>query len=62
MVEAVSAFMRDEDGAALAEYIVLLGLLVAGTIVSVVAFGSEISGIYRNWADWAGQMPSGGAT
>ncbi len=62
MMEAVRDFLREEDGAALAEYIVLLGLMIAGAIVSVVAFGSEISGIYRDWANWAGQMPSGGAT
>ena len=55
-------FLRDEDGAALTEYIVLLGLLVAGTILAVLAFGTELSNIYQGWADWAAQMPSGGAT
>ena len=58
----VMNFLRDEDGAALTEYIVLLGLLVAGTIIAVLAFGTALSAIYQGWAEWATAMPSGGAT
>ena len=52
-------FLRDEDGAALTEYIVLLGLLVAGTIIAIIAFGGELSRIYNEWASWASTVSGG---
>jgi len=61
-MKTVLAFLRDQNGAVLTEYIVLLGLLIAGCILAVYAFGIELSGLYQGWADWAGNMPSGGAT
>lgn len=46
----VRAFSREEDGVALTEYLILLGLLVGGVIASVGTIGTQL-GIY--WGDWA---------
>jgi pilus assembly protein Flp/PilA len=41
--ELIEKLRRDEDGAALIEYTVLLGILIGGVILTIVAVGS--------WAD-----------
>lgn len=48
----VARFHKDEDGIALTEYLVLLGLLVAGVIAAVLLFGTELSGAWNSWASW----------
>lgn len=58
-MNTVIGFLRDEDGAALTEYIVLLGLLVAGTILAIAAFGGQLSRIYNGWASWASTVSAG---
>ncbi|WP_066112407.1 hypothetical protein [Salipiger sp. CCB-MM3] len=46
--------LRDEeDGLALTEYLLLLGLLVGGVILAVGFFGSALSDGWTQWADWA---------
>ena len=62
----VARFRKDEDGIALTEYLVLLGLLVAGVIVAVVGFGDELEAAWNSWASWidtsigpTNQNPSG---
>lgn len=56
-------FADDEEGIALTEYLVLLGLLVAGVIVAVVTFGQELSAVWDTWSAWlrggAVDAPSG---
>lgn len=47
-------FRRDEKGIALTEYLVLLGLLVAGVIAAVLLFGTALSDVWTGWADWIG--------
>ncbi|ESY51658.1 MULTISPECIES: hypothetical protein [unclassified Mesorhizobium] len=46
------AFAREEDGIALSEYLVLLGLLVGGVIASVLAVGTNLSTAWRSWGTW----------
>ena len=38
----VRAFVREEDGVALTEYLVLLGLLVGGVIAAVILAGTNL--------------------
>lgn len=46
----INKFKHDEDGLALTEYLLLLGLLVGGVIVAVALFGTNLSGAWNNWA------------
>jgi pilus assembly protein Flp/PilA len=41
-LNTVKRFSKDEEGAALVEYAVLLGVLVAGTIVAIGTLGTSI--------------------
>ena len=45
--ENVFRFKKDEDGAALIEYTVLLGILLIATIAIIVAIGGWISSEWR---------------
>ncbi|WP_428648636.1 Flp family type IVb pilin, partial [Roseibium sp.] len=38
-----------EDGVALTEYLMLLGLLVAGVIVAVTAAGTNLAAAWDSW-------------
>jgi len=51
-ITALKAFRKEEDGLALTEYLVLLGLLVGGVILAVIAFGEGLEGAWTAWADW----------
>jgi pilus assembly protein Flp/PilA len=51
-ITALQAFRKEEDGLALTEYLVLLGLLIGGVIVAVTAFGTGVSGTWQGWATW----------
>lgn len=46
------AFVREEDGVALTEYLILLGLLVGGVIVAVTAAGDSLSAAWNSWANF----------
>ena len=43
----------DEDGLALTEYLILLGLLTGAVIAAVLLFGGALG---ENWASWAKWM------
>jgi pilus assembly protein Flp/PilA len=43
-LEVVKKFANDEEGAALIEYTVLLGILVVAVIATIVAVGSWVNG------------------
>lgn len=43
-------FKHDEDGLALTEYLLLLGLLVGGVIVAVTLFGTNLGNAWNSWA------------
>lgn len=44
----LNKFRRDEDGAAMVEYAVLLGLITAAVIATIVTLGTDISGIFSH--------------
>lgn len=48
----VRAFSREEEGVALSEYLVLLGLLVGGVIAAVTTAGSNLATAWTNWGGW----------
>lgn len=46
MRNLLQKFRRDEDGAAMVEYAVLLGLITAAVIATITAMGGDIAGIF----------------
>jgi pilus assembly protein Flp/PilA len=49
LVNSVRAFAREEDGIALTEYLVLLGLLVGGVITAVATVSGNLSTAWTSW-------------
>ena len=45
-------FMKDEEGLALTEYLILLGLLTGGVIIAVTAVGGSLSAAWGTWQTW----------
>ena len=45
-------FVKEEDGLALTEYLILLGLLVGAVIASVLIIGTELADAWEDWADF----------
>ena len=54
MSDILMKFVHEDDGAALTEYVVLLGILVVGVIAAVAAFGGALSTVWAGWAAWIG--------
>lgn len=50
----ISRLRKEEDGVALSEYLILLGLLVGGVIAAVLLFGTNLGLAWDAWADWIG--------
>lgn len=48
-IEMIRAFAREEDGIALTEYLILLGLLVGGVIGAVSLAGNNIAAAWNTW-------------
>ena len=48
----LARFSKDEDGLALTEYLVLLGLLTGTLILAVVAFGGALNTQWAAWTAW----------
>ncbi|WP_354318189.1 hypothetical protein [Sinorhizobium fredii] len=51
-VSKVSAFAHEEDGVALTEYLILLGLLVGGVVATVSTAGDNLNTAWSGWATW----------
>ena len=51
-ITMLQSFRKEEDGLALTEYLILLGLLVGGVILSVLAFGGGLNTAWTGWSDW----------
>lgn len=49
-----SRIREEEDGVALSEYLILLGLLVGGVIAAVLLFGTNLGTAWGAWAAWIG--------
>jgi pilus assembly protein Flp/PilA len=45
-------FASEEEGLALTEYLILLGLLTGGVIVAVLSIGGSLNIAWTGWADW----------
>lgn len=48
----IAKFRSEEEGLALTEYLVLLGLLVSALILAVIAFGSGLANTWNTWSAW----------
>ncbi len=54
------AFAAEEEGIALTEYLILLGLLVGGVIATVGIAGASLDGAWTAWSTfWDGMGPDG---
>lgn len=45
-------FRREDEGLALTEYLVVLGLMIGGVIFAVMLFGQQLNVAWGEWADW----------
>ncbi len=52
---AIARFRKDEKGAALIEYSILIGIITAGVIVLVIAVGGWVT---TKWAALNGLLPT----
>ena len=48
----LARFSKDEDGLALTEYLILLGLLTGAVIAAVLLFGTTLGTNWSSWATW----------
>lgn len=54
VLELAASFQREEDGAALIEYTVLLGILLVAVIVTIGLVGTWVNG---QWTDLEAALP-----
>ncbi|WP_151611647.1 hypothetical protein [Sinorhizobium alkalisoli] len=52
VMSTVRAFAREEDGVALTEYLVLLGLLIGGVVLAVTNAGTNMATVWGQWGTW----------
>lgn len=57
-VESIRAFAVEEDGIALTEYLVLLGLLIAGVIGAVTTAGGGLATAWGKWETFWNNAPT----
>jgi pilus assembly protein Flp/PilA len=50
--QQMGRFATDETGLALTEYLLLLGLVTGGVVLTVVAFGQSMGQTWTSWAEW----------
>ncbi len=48
------AFVKDEEGAALTEYLVLIGLITAAAVAATILFGNTLANTFNDWSTWIG--------
>jgi pilus assembly protein Flp/PilA len=51
-ITMLQSFRKEEDGLALTEYLVLLGLLTAAVILAITTLGGNIGLAFTSWATW----------
>ncbi len=52
LADMVRAFVREEDGIALTEYLIMLGLLTAAVIAAVLVVGTQLGLAWGSWGTW----------
>ena len=52
MMEMLGTFARDEDGIALTEYLILLGILTAAVIGAITIVGTQLGTAWGTWGTW----------
>ena len=52
VLDLMRRFHSEEEGLALTEYLVLLGLLTAALIAAIIAFGGALSATWVAWTSW----------
>lgn len=52
LLNKVRVFAREEDGVALTEYLILLGLLVGGVVGTVIAAGDNLDAAWATWGSF----------
>ncbi|MBJ3763659.1 hypothetical protein ILP92_12955 [Maribius pontilimi] len=52
MTDLVRRYYSEDEGLALSEYLVVLGLLIGGVIGTVLIFGQQLSLAWQNWGLW----------
>jgi pilus assembly protein Flp/PilA len=50
--DLLERFAKQEEGIALTEYLMLLGLLSGGIISVVLVFSSTAAGKWESWSSW----------
>ena len=55
LMDLYRRFHSEDEGLALTEYLVVLGLLIGGVIAAVILFGNNLSNAWNNWGNWADQ-------
>lgn len=56
-LDMVRRFRSEEEGLALTEYLILLGLLTAAVVAAVLLFGQNLGAQWGNWATWLEDLP-----
>ena len=54
--ELIKAFVREEEGIALTEYLILLGLLIGGVIAAVLFAGTNLAAAWNSWGSFFTQV------
>ena len=57
----IREFISEEDGIALTEYLILLGILSAAAITAVTASGNSLGSAWQAWETFFGDLSSRGA-
>jgi Flp pilus assembly pilin Flp len=51
-VETLRRFAKEEDGANLAEYLVLMGVITVAVIGGIAFFGAQLAAAFNEWGSW----------
>ncbi|CUJ18438.1 Flp family type IVb pilin [Cognatishimia activa] len=52
LVGLYARLRSDEEGLALTEYLILLGLLTAAVVLAILAFGQNLGAAWQAWSNW----------
>ena len=52
LFDLMRRFHDEDEGLALSEYLVVLGLLIGGVIGAVLIFGQNLATAWGNWSTW----------